>query len=423
MEGPLFSCTERARVKVALYLHFPYCRSRCTYCDFNAYTDAGESARADYIEALCQDIRQTGRERRYRVQTVFCGGGTPSLHTAEELGRVLQSCREAFDFQPREVTLEANPGTVTLEQLCGLRQAGFNRLSYGVQSFQSELLKRLNRIHSADEVEQGMHWARQAGFTNVSLDLIFGLPGQQRSDWRQTLERALALHPEHLSVYQLTVEKGTHLEAQVRRGEVTLPDEDITWGMDLWLRRRLRAAGLRRYEVSNWSKPGFEAQHNLVYWRDEPYLGLGCGATGFVGGWRVRRLLHPHAYQQALAHGASPVIHAERRDQEGALRDCLMMGLRTRAGVQLAALFRRFPHLTKEALESFLQSLPANWWSLSARRLRLTSHGVDFVSSVCEKMMDYLLLEPPEGAPAHEDGAVAEQRGLFLSEVAASLTA
>lgn len=410
-------------MKVALYLHFPYCRSRCTYCDFNAYTDAGDSARSDYIHALCQDIRAASQERRYQISTVFCGGGTPSLHTATELAQVLDACRESFDFRPTEVTLEANPGTVSLQQLRGLREAGFNRLSLGVQSFQSELLERLNRIHSADEVEQAVAWAREAGFTNLSLDLIFGLPGQSRSDWRQTLERALTLAPDHLSVYQLTVEKGTHLEVQLRRGELTLPDEDITWGMDRWLRGRLRSAGLRRYEVSNWARPGYEAQHNLVYWRDEPYLGLGCGATGFVNGWRVRRLLHPHAYQQALAHGASPVIHAERRDAEGALRDCLMMGLRTREGVQLGPLFRRFPLLTKEALESFLQSLPLAWWTLNASSLRLTSQGVDFVSSVCEKMMDYLLLQPAEAAAPNQHGGVTEQRGFFLSEVTASLTA
>lgn len=396
-------------MKVALYLHFPYCRSRCTYCDFNAYVDGGEAARSDYIEALCQDIRSQAGD--FEVETVFCGGGTPSLHSAEELGRVLQACRESFRFQPAEVTLEANPGTVSLEQLRGLRQAGFNRLSLGVQSFRSSLLERLRRIHSPQEVEQAVSWARQAGFSNLSLDLIYGLPGQSMGDWESTVERALELQPQHLSVYQLTLEPGTHLEAQIRNRELEMLDEDTTYRMDRWGRRRLRAAGFRRYEVSNWALPGREARHNLVYWLDRPYLGLGCGATGFVGGWRIRRVLHPHAYQQLLARGASPVLHAERRDAEGALRDCLMMGLRTRWGVSLRTLRRRFPALKRKTLESFLQRLPRDWWQLGRYRLRLTSKGADFVSSVCEELMEVVLLDR-----AAEDAAFAEVTAAGLTQ-------
>ena len=380
-------------MNVALYLHFPYCRSRCTYCDFNAYQDAGEVARDQYIEALIKDLREVGRQEAFRIATVFCGGGTPSLQSAPQLARVLQACREAFDYQAREVTLEANPGTVSLSQLQQLREAGFNRLSLGVQSFESPLLARLQRIHSPEEVEQAVSWARQAGFDNLSLDLIYGLPGQTLEGWRQTLKRALSLGPQHLSCYQLTVEPGTHLESQLRRGELQLPEEEVLEAMERSLHRELGRTGYRRYEVSNWSLPGFHSRHNLWYWKDRPYLGLGCGATGFIRGWRIRRLLHPHAYQQALAVGASPVATAERRDAEGALRDHLMMGLRTRWGVPLSGLRRRFPLLSKKALERFLQGLPRDWWSLDDRRLKLTSRGVEFASSVCEAMMDVLLLD------------------------------
>lgn len=408
-------------MKAALYLHFPYCVSRCTYCDFNAYQDGGASARRDYIEALCLDIRNTGRERRYQIETVFCGGGTPSLHTADELGQVLQACRESFDFQPREVTLEANPGTVSLEQLQQLRAHGFNRISLGVQTFRVELLQRLNRIHSAEEVEQAVVWARQSGFDNLSLDLIYGLPGQSGDDWSDTVERALQLRPNHLSVYQLTVESGTHLEVQLRRGELALPDEDRSWEMDRWMRRRLRQAGMRRYEISNFAVPGFESRHNMVYWRDRTYLGLGCGATGYVAGWRMRRLLHPFAYQQALSRGASPVISAERRDAEGALRDYLMMGLRTRWGVPLRQLRKRFPVLNLERLRGFLQSLPAAWWALDDRKLRLTAKGSDFVSSLCEALTDVLVLEVAETATAGPGSTGTEDRRLALPEVAAAL--
>lgn len=403
-------------MKVALYLHFPYCRSRCTYCDFNAYVDGGEGARSSYIDALCQDIERTGTQDNFSIQTVFCGGGTPSLHSAAELNRVLESCRRHFDFQPHEVTLEANPGTVSLQQLEGLRTAGFNRLSLGVQTFRSQLLERLNRIHSAAEVEQAVGWARLAGFTNLSLDLIYGLPGQTLADWRDTLEQALSLKPQHLSVYQLTVEPGTHLEAQLRQREFSLPGEDQTLEMDAWMRRRLRAEGLHRYEVSNWALPGHHSRHNLAYWKDLPYLGLGCGATGYIRGWRVRRLLHPHAYQQALARGALPLASAERRDAEGSLRDFLMMGLRTRWGVSLRRLRRRYPGIRKKTLESFLQGLPEDWWRLSGQRLRLTARGSDFVSSVCESLMDVLLLQPQP--PTSDPGlSLTEDRAFDLPEI------
>ena len=400
--------------RAALYLHFPYCRSRCTYCDFNAYTDVG-AERASYIQALVQDIKA---QDRWRIHSVFCGGGTPSLYSAEELGAVLQACREHFDFRPVEVTLEANPGTVSLEQLRRLRQAGFDRISLGVQTFEPELLKVLNRIHSVDDVENAVNWARQAGFENLSLDLIYGLPGQTMQSWRDTVERALALRPDHISTYQLTVEPGTRLESQVRLGEVKLPDEDMVYRMDLWMRRFVRGSGLCRYEVSNWARPGRESRHNLVYWKDLPYLGLGCGATGFINGWRVRRILHPIAYERLLAAGGAPVISAERRDLEGGLRDCLMMGLRVRRGINVRRLLRRFPGLTQETLEAFFQGFPSRWWSLSDSRLRLRGRGVDFVSTVCEELMEFLLVQ---AALADPGGAEIEDAG--LTEVAAIVTA
>ena len=396
-------------------MHFPYCRSRCTYCDFNAYTDVG-AERSSYVQALIQDIRS---QDRWRIHSVFCGGGTPSLYSAEELAAVLQACREHFDFRPVETTLEANPGTVSLEQLRGLRQAGFDRISLGVQTFEPELLKVLNRIHSVSDVENAVDWARQAGFENLSLDLIYGLPGQSMESWQDTVQRALSLKPDHISTYQLTVEPGTRLESQVRLGEVQLPDEDVVYEMDRWMRRFVRGSGLRRYEVSNWARVGRESRHNLVYWRDLPYLGLGCGATGFLNGWRVRRVLHPVAYERMLAAGAVPVVSAERRDLEGGLRDCLMMGLRVRQGISLPRLLRRFPGLTQKTLEAFFQGFPASWWSLTETRLRLRGRGVDFVSTVCEELMEFLLIQPalPDpGAAQIEDSSLAKVAAVIATQ-------
>ena len=375
-------------MNAGLYLHFPFCVSRCTYCDFNAYSGLGEELKKRYLEALLIDIRASGAERDYRVQTVFLGGGTPSLYEASEIERVLSACRESFQMKAQEVTLEANPGTLTLEKLRGYRQAGVNRLSFGVQTFRPELLASLNRVHTVEEVEEAVEWARQAGFDNLSLDLIYGLPGQSLEDWQSSLERALQKHPEHLSIYQLTVEPGTHLEAQIRTGEVVLPEENLMLTMDRWMRSRVRAAGLHRYEIANWCRPGFHSRHNRVYWRDRPYLGLGCGATGFVNGWRVRRILHPAAYCKAVEEGRVPVGTAERMGTEAAAKDALMMGLRTCWGVNLQSLRKRFPAISLKRLRAALGELPPQWLEFRDPWMRLSLKGADFASSVQHHLMD-----------------------------------
>ncbi len=405
---------------MGVYLHFPYCRSRCTYCDFNAYTAPEADVQAAYIEALCRDIEEEGRQRPFTVRSLFCGGGTPSLYGAESIARVLEACRGVFEFSHEvEVTLEANPGTVNETQLRGLREAGVNRVSFGVQTFQPELLKVLNRIHLPGEAEDAVLQARRAGFTNLSLDLMYGLPGQTLEDWVDTLGRALALAPEHLSIYQLTVEPGTRLEAQLRTGELTLPDEDLTWAMDRRLRKELRAAGFRRYEISNWARTGRESVHNRIYWRDEPYLGLGCGATGFVDGWRIRRLLHPHAYARALAEGRSPIASAERMGTEGALKDTLMMGLRTRYGVDLAQLGRRYPELRLARLRRFFAGLPAPWVERRGSRVRLSGQGANFASTVQLQLMETLLCagqpRPDRKVPGKSAGGSSPSKGLLAS--------
>ena len=378
-------------MKAALYLHFPFCVSRCAYCDFNAYAGLGEELRTRYLEALLQDIRATGSERRYEISTVFMGGGTPSLFAAGDIARVLQACRESFDFKPGEVTIEANPGTVSAEKLAGYRQAGVNRLSLGAQSFRPQLLAGLNRIHSAQEVEQAVQWAVQAGFNNYSLDLIYGLPGQTPEDWHDSLERALVLQPRHVSIYQLTVEPGTPLEARLRRREVQLPEEDSLLAMDGWMRTRLHRAGFHRYEISNWCLPGYHCRHNRIYWQDRPYLGLGCGATGFVDGWRMRRLMHPAEYAQAVEEGRWPLACAEKMGHDAAAKDALMMGFRTCWGVNLRRLARRFPGISLRRLRWALAALPAEWLEFRRDWVRLTPKGADFATSVQHHLMDVLL--------------------------------
>ena len=387
-------------MRVGLYLHFPFCVSRCTYCDFNAYTSDGQSGpdsmQERYLEALIADIHETGKQQRYTIHTVFCGGGTPSLYSPQQIDRVFQACREAFNWKPVEVTIEANPGTVTAESLQGYHDIGIHRISLGVQALQERLLQSLNRIHSPADVSQAVQWARQAGYKNLSLDLIYGLPGQQLQDWDDTLDLVLSLEPEHFSIYQLIVEPGTRLESQIKTREIHLPPEGRMLRMDSVGRQRMRQAGYRPYEISNWTKPGFHSRHNRIYWQDRPYLGLGCGATGFVNGWRIRRILHPEIYARVLNKGGSPISSCEKMGFQNALRDCLMMGLRTCWGVSFRRLTHRFPEFNLAKLRYALSELPDNWFEWKQEdaqpiALRLTRKGADFATTVQHALMESIL--------------------------------
>jgi len=266
----------------ALYLHIPFCAKRCPYCDFNTYAGLEDQFDA-YTVALCREIRQAGEARaRPPVRTVFIGGGTPTVLEPELLGRILGACREAFAIAPAaEIASEANPGTVDRERFAALRALGVNRLSMGVQSFDDAELQWLGRIHNAIEAERSFEAARTAGFDNINLDFMFGLPDQQPETWARTLARALALDPEHLSLYSLIVEEGTPLADRVRRGAVAEPDDDLAADLYVYAMEALAEADFDQYEISSWGRAGRQCRHNLVYWRNEPYLGFGAGAHSF----------------------------------------------------------------------------------------------------------------------------------------------
>jgi oxygen-independent coproporphyrinogen-3 oxidase len=263
----------------AIYIHVPFCTSKCGYCDFNSYAGQ-ESLIPAYTEALVREAcLWAPRCEGLRAETVYFGGGTPSLMPLPDLDGIVAELRRRFDVAPdAEVSLEANPGTVNLDYLRGLRGLGVNRLSLGVQSFDDGELAALDRIHSAEDARGAFVAARRADFDNVSLDLIYGLPRQTLAHWRRILEEALALAPEHLSLYALTVEEGTPLADDVASGRVPEPDPDVGADMYAWTEERLAAAGYEHYEISNWARPGFRCRHNLAYWRNGLWLGLGAGA-------------------------------------------------------------------------------------------------------------------------------------------------
>lgn len=375
---------------LGLYVHFPYCRQRCTYCDFNAHLvpPDRESAMLAYHCALLRDIAALPRAR---VSTVFWGGGTPSLVPLPLLLEVQAALERRLEWAwDLENTIEVNPGTMSLEELRALRAAGWNRVSVGAQAFQPALLELVGRVHSASEITSTFQTARAAGFENLSLDLIYGFPGQTLDQWEESLDRALELQPQHLSVYALTVEPSTRLERQLALGELVLPPEEVREAMDDLAIDRLQAEGFERYEVSNWARPGRECRHNLLYWSDSPYLGVGCGAVSFLDGWRTERIKPPLYYQKALSQGRTPLSFAERRDRDGALKDVLMMGLRVAQGVSEEELLARFPGLSADQLEAFFQRLPEHWWRKAEGRYRLTRAGWDFHSDVTMELLGVL---------------------------------
>ena len=304
---------------VSLYLHIPFCQHKCLYCDFNTYAGL-EQLIPEYLAALALEIAAWGAaaaDPTRPVETVFFGGGTPSLLPARELGRLIAACRAAFGLaEGAEITAEANPTSFRQVDLDELRASGVNRISFGAQSFQPDLLAFLERLHGPDEIVSSVRLARRAGFENLSLDLIYGLPHQSLAQWTDDLDRALDLQTDHLSLYCLTIEKKTPLYHQVRRGLVPEPDPDLAADMFDLAVDRLATAGFRHYEISNWAQPGFEARHNLTYWRNLPYLGFGPGAHSCYGGWRFWNLDSPRAYIRLLKRGpAAPGQAADRTDR------------------------------------------------------------------------------------------------------------
>jgi oxygen-independent coproporphyrinogen-3 oxidase len=345
---------------VSLYVHIPFCQSKCSYCDFNSYAGL-ESLIPSYVGALLAEMG-LWREptQRTNVTTVFLGGGTPSLLPLAEVERIMTALRQRFRLAAdAEVSFEANPGTIDRPYLEGLRSLGVNRLSLGVQSLHDDELATLGRIHTAAEAREAYDTARQAGFDNVNLDLIYGLPRQTMTAWQDTVREAIALRPDHLSLYALTLEEGTPLADDVAHGRLPPPDADLAADMYLWAEDALAAAGYQHYEISNWAFSDRECRHNLAYWLNEPYLGLGAGAHSCFGGFRFANVKDPRRYIPLAeesakgdgrpAEGLAPfltglrhIAFAEQMTPARAMAETVVLGLRLVEGLRLEELRHRF---------------------------------------------------------------------------------
>jgi len=407
-----------------LYIHVPFCRARCAYCDFNTYAGL-EHLLGDYVAALEREIEFHVPSSTFHVEehgtwnlelgTLYFGGGTPSLLSLGQIKRILDAIRRAFALaEDAEITLEANPGTVDLAYLQGLRALGVNRLSLGVQSFDDAALRLLGRIHTAAEAVEAYWLARAAGFTNVNLDLIYGLPGQTLAHWQATLSQAVALAPDHLSLYALTLEDDVPLARRIARGELPPPDEDTAAAMYELAEEMLAAAGYVHYEISNWTSsrfqvPGFTLNkehgtwnmelgtwnvelacwHNLLYWHNQPYLGFGAGAhsswpAGALPsprrrgvGVRWRNVLHPAEYIARLQRGDAITEEVQELDLPAVMAETMILGLRlVQEGVRCADFRQRFGRDVRDVYGAQLAELQElGLLEIDAAAVRLTPRG------------------------------------------------
>jgi len=374
---------------LSLYVHIPFCASKCGYCDFNSFAGQDQLipsyARALVMEADLWRSATAGRS----VATVFFGGGTPSLLSLDVLRPILSGLRSAFAVAPgAEVSLEANPGSVDEDYFRALLELGFNRLSLGVQSFHEDELQALGRCHSAEDARRALRAARSAGFRDVNLDLIFGLPEQPMERWQGSVEAALELQPEHLSLYALTVEGGTPLARDVARGRTPPTDPDAQADQYEWTQERLARAGYEHYEISNWALPGHRCRHNLTYWECGEYLGLGAGAHSYLDGVRFAAAASPAEYisrveessKEAARSGGKTamrqVVSGETPTNEQAMADVLILGLRLVEGVSLASFQRRFGADAMDAFgDRLAEPLDYGLVEICQGRLRLTDRG------------------------------------------------
>ena len=328
---------------LSFYIHIPYCVKRCGYCDFNTYTPGELKEGSDiaqvsngYIDLLIQEAKIARAEVKTNepISTIFFGGGTPTLIEPADLGRVLNSIEADFGFaKDIEITIEANPDTVSKEKLATLRGVGINRISFGMQSAAPHVLAVLDRTHNPENVVKATNWAREVGFEQVSVDLIYGSPGESIADWEATIDSALALPINHISAYALIVESGTKLAAQVKRGEVVIPDDDQTADKYLLADEKFSQAGFTWYELSNWAKNGGECRHNIAYWEGANWWGLGPGAHSHIDGKRFWNVKHPNAYRERLELIQSPVMESETLKLEEKESERVMLEIRMPEGI------------------------------------------------------------------------------------------
>ena len=384
-----------------LYIHIPFCRQKCRYCDFPSFAGC-ENRQELYVDSLLRELRLRRREVTEPIRTVYIGGGTPSTLPVFLTRRLMEGVREVLPPEGiGEYTIEANPGTVTMEWLETIRVLGCNRLSLGVQAAQDDLLAKLGRIHRFHEAEEAVRMARRAGFANLNLDLIFGIPGQTIADWRETLEKAIALGPEHISAYGLILEEGTEMERMVRAGDAVLPEAEAEREMYDIALRTLAENGYKQYEISNFARDGHECRHNIGYWTQVPYLGVGLGAASMVNlrqgpeGMTYERNVNPvsfegyQAYVDCLAEKGAPwEARWESIGPEEARFETVMLNLRMNQGLDEGEFLRMHGVGFGECYGDIAERLEKQGLMIhEGKSWRLTRRGMDIQNAVLVEFM------------------------------------
>jgi len=373
-----------------IYIHIPFCATRCHYCNFATGGYESELARR-YTAAVREEIERvdfsanpmTGRAMR-RVDTIYFGGGTPTTLTVRQISSLIETCRRRFDVSPdSEITAEANPGSISQNYLEELRSAGVNRLSFGAQSFDDGELRMIGRTHSSEEAREAVRTARVAGFANVSIDLIAGLPEQKMETWRRNLEEAFALEPDHLSVYLLELYKDAPMLHRINRGELRAIDDDLTVAMYFALMDEAERRGFERYEISNWARPGFESRHNLKYWIGAPYWAFGISAAGYDGRTRWSNTRNIHEYLAKIESGQATIVERIELDDDDRQSENLFLRLRLKDGVDLDEHSRRFGVNALERYRDEIERLrEAGLIELGENRLKISRAGTVLANEV-----------------------------------------
>jgi len=387
-------------IPISLYIHIPLCVKKCAYCDFASF-EGRMAHRERYVQAVCREIRvQAAFFGRRPVHTVFMGGGTPTLLTGGQVQEIMNTVRRGFNLLPSaEITMEGNPGTLTLDNLRAYRAAGVNRLSLGVQSMDDGLLAGIGRIHTAEQAQEAVRMAREAGFDNLNLDLMYGLPGQTAHQWKETLQKAIELAPEHLSCYSLILEEGTPLYDSVQRGSCApLPDEDAMDEMDALTAQMTSNAGYAQYEVSNYAKPDKMCRHNTVYWECLPYLGVGLNAHSDLDG---KRFYNPESWEAYLKMAESDEIlrmEEGQNSREDRMFERMMMGLRQIRGVDCVRFARDFGVEPSEIWSKTIGEMTDKALMIcNKERIALTRHGLQMMNGILVALMEEMDSKPHTG--------------------------
>lgn len=377
---------------LGVYLHVPFCEHHCAYCDFNTYTAAIEnSIVSQTVDAICEDLIVSAPviSPNYTVRSIFFGGGTPTFLTSTQLTKLINTIRNFYNVDENaEISTESNPATVDSTRFKDLILAGFNRLSIGVQSLDNAILKSLDRQHTAQEAINALYAAREAGFTNINLDLMYRLPNQTTELWRESIQKALDLQPEHLSLYSLTLEPGTRFERMHKGGNLPLPDEDEEIEMMEYAITRLKMCGYDHYEVSNFARSGFRCVHNQIYWNNEEYLGVGPGAVSYLNGRRWKRERLPSRYVSKILHNQDLTVEEETLSNLRTLGETIILGLRLLDGISLERLKVRFNLDPMEIYSPVIQSgIEQNLLTFNGNTLSFTHAGLLIADTISEQFL------------------------------------